>query len=583
MPRVVPQSEAVRSFAIARKVCQTDAMIRRPVSTALCGFVPFLFLITVSLLWSAPALLGAGGLDDLAKPQSGRSMRATSTMRQGEVRRGGGERKLDPKADPKGDLEEASNFDNFRVPPGETHVLLDAQGPGVITHIWITFLGPERQAWAQQGSANHQEMLLRMYWDGRARPAVEAPVGISSPTASDCAARSSASRWWSRTPTPTIVSGTCRFGNRRGSKSSTRATSRSASFTTTSIGSRRSPCPRTRPTSTPSIARSTRPENGKDYVVLETTGKGHYVGTVLAVRTRSPAWFGEGDEKIYIDGEAKPSIWGTGHRRLLPFGVGAEDHQHAVLRRAVLRSMGHCGRQDQRLPMAYPRSAGVQHRHQSHLRALRLDFARREPRQQVNQLERARGRLRQRRVLVSDRRTDFHRPRPARPGASLPNLERVMVYARDFADAAHHGAGEATPQDLDFYEGAQLLYRATQADGAWIEVPFEIAKKEPLRLLLNATKSYDFGRYQALLNGVKIGAPSTSTTPRLPAKRSTCSISGLTRAVTRSGSNASARTPRPRAITVGLESVRLRERRPRVAEFGHDKDKDWRKEQALYQ
>ena len=30
------------------------------------------------------------------------------------------------------------------------------------------------------------------------------------------------------------------------------------------------------------------------------------------VRMRSPAWFGEGDEKIYIDGEAKASIWGTG-------------------------------------------------------------------------------------------------------------------------------------------------------------------------------------------------------------------------------------------------------------------------------
>jgi hypothetical protein len=28
--------------------------------------------------------------------------------------------------------------------------------------------------------------------------------------------------------------------------------------------------------------------------------------------------------------------------------------------------------------------------------------------------------------------------------------------------------------------------------------------------------------------------------------------------------------------------VRLRERRPRVAEMGHDKDKDWRKNPQLY-
>jgi len=49
-----------------------------------------------------------------------------------------------------------------------------------------------------------------------------------------------------------------------------------------------------------------------DYLFLETNGKGHYVGTVLAARFRSPAWFGEGDEKFFIDGEAKASIWGTG-------------------------------------------------------------------------------------------------------------------------------------------------------------------------------------------------------------------------------------------------------------------------------
>jgi hypothetical protein len=34
---------------------------------------------------------------------------------------------------------------------------------------------------------------------------------------------------------------------------------------------------------------------------------------------------------------------------------------------------------------------------------------------------------------------------------------------------------------------------------------------------------------------------------------------------------------------IGLNSVRLRERRPRVKAFGYDKDKNWRKEQILYQ
>ena len=53
-------------------------------------------------------------------------------------------------------------------------------------------------------------------------------------------------------------------------------------------------------------------KKGQDYLILDTKGKGHYVGTVLAVRTRSPMWFCEGDEKIYLDGEEHASIWGTG-------------------------------------------------------------------------------------------------------------------------------------------------------------------------------------------------------------------------------------------------------------------------------
>ena len=43
----------------------------------------------------------ADPLADLARPHEGRSMRATSTMRVGEVRRGGGERRRNPQAERK--------------------------------------------------------------------------------------------------------------------------------------------------------------------------------------------------------------------------------------------------------------------------------------------------------------------------------------------------------------------------------------------------------------------------------------------------------------------------------------------------
>jgi hypothetical protein len=54
-------------------------------------------------------------------------------------------------------------------------------------------------------------------------------------------------------------------------------------------------------------------EPGKSYLILDTDGApGHYVGVSLSIHTQVSGWWGEGDDKFTIDGEAEPSIWGTG-------------------------------------------------------------------------------------------------------------------------------------------------------------------------------------------------------------------------------------------------------------------------------
>ena len=50
----------------------------------------------------------------------------------------------------------------------------------------------------------------------------------------------------------------------------------------------------------------------KDWNYIQIKGKGVYVGDVLTVYSENPIWWGEGDEKIYIDGENFPSHLGTG-------------------------------------------------------------------------------------------------------------------------------------------------------------------------------------------------------------------------------------------------------------------------------
>jgi len=50
----------------------------------------------------------------------------------------------------------------------------------------------------------------------------------------------------------------------------------------------------------------------KDWNYVEVKGKGIYVGDVLTIHSSVKPWWGEGDEKIYIDGETFPSQIGTG-------------------------------------------------------------------------------------------------------------------------------------------------------------------------------------------------------------------------------------------------------------------------------
>ncbi|MFQ3549311.1 MAG: glycoside hydrolase family 172 protein, partial [Armatimonadota bacterium] len=49
-----------------------------------------------------------------------------------------------------------------------------------------------------------------------------------------------------------------------------------------------------------------------DWPILKTQGNGRFVGLMLHIWNALPGWWGEGDEKFFIDGEKFPSIFGTG-------------------------------------------------------------------------------------------------------------------------------------------------------------------------------------------------------------------------------------------------------------------------------
>jgi hypothetical protein len=65
-----------------------------------------------------------------------------------------------------------------------------------------------------------------------------------------------------------------------------------------------------------------RQEGTCDWNYVEIKGTGLYVGDTLAIHNGSSAWWGEGDEKIWVDEDTFPSIFGTGTEDYYGYSYG---------------------------------------------------------------------------------------------------------------------------------------------------------------------------------------------------------------------------------------------------------------------
>jgi hypothetical protein len=196
------------------------------------------------------------------------------------------------------------NRDCMRIEPGETITLADINGPGCITHIWCTVNGEKYYP---------RKLVLRMYWDHETEPSVEAPLGdffgvghginrnyVSLPFVVSSNGRARNCFFKMPFATHALIQVTNEglepVGNfyyyvdyRVTDDLPRNATRFHAQY------NQAYPC------------------TGKDnYVILEASGQGHYVGCNLSVEGTARNWWGEGDDMIYVDGETTPSLAGTG-------------------------------------------------------------------------------------------------------------------------------------------------------------------------------------------------------------------------------------------------------------------------------
>ena len=487
-----------------------------------------------------PPVSSAGSLADLASLHDGRSMRISS-------------------ANPK----RSSNWDNRNIAPGATFVLADIDGPGVIDHIWITFPDPAPGWLGRNGNANHSQLVLRMFWDNSSEPAVEAPLG-------DFFAAGFGQRG-EVLSLPVLVQGGDAYNCFWPMPFSKHARIEIENQSTLPLNAlyyqidyvRKDALPKDTPYFCAQYRQEFPTRSGRDYLILDAVGTGHYVGTVLSVRSRSPEWFGEGDEKFYIDGETTPSIQGTGTEdyALNAWGMALGTYPYF----GVSLLSGEWG------AVGYTTTIYRWHipdpiRFTKSLRAEIEDagwISTDELAEGVNRgfVERNDDYATVAFWYQTGQPKRFADPLPSAAERELPNLD-IIIEGRDLLSTAR----SENVNSLHLQEGypwtgdGQLFIDNEHGAGASVEFDFNVGKEELRQLTLRFTKSYDFGRYRILLDGKEVRGnvdfySPTVTLDEINLGSDTWSVGTHTIRLECLGSN-----PASTGTKLGVDSVRLRQR-----------------------
>jgi len=189
---------------------------------------------------------------------------------------------------------------SIRIAPGESRVLADIEGPGVVQHIWMTVTGHWRHS------------ILRIYWDETETPAVECPVGdffacgwnrfaqVSS--LAICVNPGSAFNSYWQMPF------------RRRCKITLTNIAEKEMYLYYQISYALTAIPEDAAYFHAQFRRVNPLPYAQVYTVLDgVCGKGQYVGTYMAWGCHNNGWWGEGEIKFFLDGDREfPTICGTG-------------------------------------------------------------------------------------------------------------------------------------------------------------------------------------------------------------------------------------------------------------------------------
>ena len=202
------------------------------------------------------------------------------------------------------------------VGPGETVTLCDIEGPGTIRHIWMT---------TRRDPRNLRSLVLRAYWEGQEGPSIECPLGdfmgfahgwvVPYQSGVHSVGENAGMNMW--LPMPFISRARMTLEN---DGEDTVPLFYQVDYTLggdfdPGIGRLHTLFRRENPTTIK-----------EDFTILpKRSGRGRFVGAVLGVRYQDPRWWGEGEIKIYLDGDTEfPTICGTGSEDYVGLSYGMQ-------------------------------------------------------------------------------------------------------------------------------------------------------------------------------------------------------------------------------------------------------------------
>jgi len=385
------------------------------------------------------------------------------------------------------------NADARPIAPGGTLTLAELEGPGVITHIWFTI--------AHDAPFYSRLLTLRIYWDGEEHPSVESPIGdffgighgvdqpfISLPVrvSSDGRARNC---YW---PMPFRKSARLTVTN----ESDQRCHAFYYYVDWQKHGSM--------PADAAHFHAMYRQEfpcvMGRNYLLADIIGRGHYVGTVQSVYHVSPGWYGEGDDFFFIDGAVAPQLRGTGTEDYFCDAWGFRQQDGPFYGTPLWEGYGTGDRSSAYRwhipdPVVFTTSLRAEIEHKG---------------SQTFPDGKGDGFIERDDLMSSVAfwyQTEPHKAWPALPpgGQRLPFRELTLLVGHQAVPGAKASGGPVEVQSVGGTTDNRQLWFKPASPEAWVEIPFRTEQELTAELWVKLTHSWDYGIYRVRLDGQEVG------------------------------------------------------------------------------